>query len=100
MSDAGAWLTAALGVLSVVLIPLLVIAYRVVIKWTRMESNLGAISADVRELVTTRDATQREMLEQMRHDREATDKRLRYLEEYWMQKGRDHAGEDPQERRR
>ncbi len=84
--DAG-WLTAALTVVSVLLIPALIILVRGAIKWTRTEDKLSQLVDDVRQLMQDKDRVHAEMLAQMRLDRDATDKRLRFIEEFFMRKG-------------
>lgn len=99
------WIMVILTVMSVIAIPLLVFAIRGAVKWTRTEGQVMQLIATVRELVQSKEGTDkkltdgikevvseqtsvhREMYEQMRVDREATDKRLRFIEEYWMQSG-------------
>lgn len=83
------WLTAALAAVSVLLIPALVLLTRGAVKWTRTEDKLSELVADVRRLMQDKDKVHAEMLTQMRLDREATDKRLRFIEEFFMRKGRD-----------
>lgn len=82
------WLTVALAVFSVLLIPALVILLRAAVKWTRTEDKLGALVEDVKQLVDDKAKIHAEILEQMRVDRDATDRRLRYIEEFWMDAGR------------
>jgi len=77
-----------LSVLSVLIIPALVILVRGAVKWTRTEDKLSTLVDDVRELVEQKDKVHAAMLEQMRVDRDATDKRLRFIEEWFMTSGR------------
>lgn len=84
-----AWVVVALTVFSVLLLPLLVLMFRGVMKWTRTEDKLAELVNDVRELVDAKDKTHAAMLDQMRADRESTDKRLRFIEEWFMRRGRD-----------
>lgn len=83
------WLTVALAAVSVLLIPALAILVRGAIRWTRTEDKLAELVTDVKELVSDRDKMNAAILEQMRSDREATDKRLRFIEEFFMRRGRD-----------
>ncbi len=87
MSGSG-WIAVTLAVFSVLLLPALGILVRGAVKWTRTEDKLGDLVGDVRELITDKDRAHGEMLEQMRLDREATNTRLRYLEEFWIDRGR------------
>ena len=84
------WIVAVLTVFSVLLIPALVILIRGAVKWTRTEDKLGFLVDDVRKLVADKDKVHAEILEQMRVDRETTDRRLRFIEEFWMKQGRDN----------
>lgn len=81
------WTSLALTVIAIILIPAVVIMIRGAIKWTRTEDRLGELVRDVRELVESKDRVHTEMYAQMREDRAATDRRLRYLEEWFMGKG-------------
>lgn len=81
-----------LAVTAVLLIPALVILVRGAVKWTRTEDRLAELVGDVHRLVSDKDRVHAEMLEQMRIDREATDRRLRYLEEFFMDRGRRRLG--------
>ena len=85
------WISVILTVFSVLLIPTLIILIRGAVKWTRTEDKLGMLVDDVRQLVADKDKVHSEILEQMRVDRENTDRRLRFIEEFWMKMGRDHA---------
>jgi hypothetical protein len=77
-----------LGVMGIVLIPILIMFYRGIVKWTRTEDKLNELLKDVNTLITDKDKVHAAMFEQMTKDRAATDKRLRWLEEhYW--KGRE-----------
>lgn len=84
------WIVAVLTVFSVLLIPALIILIRGAIKWTRTEDKLGFLVDEVRKLVADKDKVHAEILEQMRVDRETTDRRLRFIEEFWMKQGRDN----------
>lgn len=64
---------AVLITLSALVIPTLVFLVRAVVKWTRTEDKLSELVNDVRELVIQGQA-----------DRAATDRRLRYIEEWFM----------------
>lgn len=81
------FVTIALSAIGIIIIPTLVILVRGAIKWTRTEDQLGTLVSDVRELVDTKDKVHTAMLDQMRVDREATDRRLRFIEEWFMRAG-------------
>lgn len=70
----------ALGVLSVIVIPLVVFLIRGAVKWTRVESKLESIVEKLGEIVADKDKIHAELIAQMRDDRRATDERLRWLE--------------------
>lgn len=88
-----------LTVIAVVLIPFLVFVVRKLIHDARMEAKLDTAIQDLAELMKNKDATHAAMLDQMKYDRDATDKkiqtlqsstdrRLRFLEEYvWRTTG-------------
>lgn len=69
-----------LTVIAVVLIPFLVFVVRKLIHDARMEAKLDTAIQDLAELVKNKDATHAAMLEQMKYDRDATDRRLQNLE--------------------
>ena len=78
-----------LSVMSVILIPLFAVIIRMTIRWTTVETSLAALTSDMRELVQNKEQVHASMLESMREDRKATDRRLRWLEEnVWNQQGR------------
>jgi len=76
-----------LSIMGVILIPTFAMMFRIAIRWTRTEDRLSNLVDDVRELVQSQDKIHAEMLSQMRVDREATDRRLRFLEEWIMRGG-------------
>jgi biopolymer transport protein ExbB/TolQ len=94
-----------LTVLTAILVPMAALVLRVVIKATKRDDQIEQLVADVKELVSTSQDAEKEnadamktvvkeqgrihseIYEQMRVDRDATDKRLRFLEEYWMKRG-------------
>lgn len=79
-------------IIAVLLIPLIVMLARGMVRWVRTEDKLNELVEDVRKLVDDKDRTHREISEQMRFDRDATNKRLRYLEEYFMSHGMGRQG--------
>lgn len=81
------WTTVALGLLSVLIIPTLVLVVRIVVRMTQRDGQLDRLVADVRKLVDDKDKVHNEMYRTMRDDRAATDRRLRWLEEH-LWKGR------------
>jgi hypothetical protein len=81
------WTAVILAIFSVLLLPALAILLRGAIKWTRTEDKLATLVEDVRELIADKDRVHAEILEQMRVDRDATDRRLRYVEQWFMDQG-------------
>lgn len=71
-----------LGVMSVLVIPLLIFIVKLSMRWTKVESNLITLTTSLQALVRDKDATHEVMLSTMRDDRNATDRRLRWLEEH------------------
>lgn len=74
--------TIILSVISVIGIPTLVFIVRASIKWTRVEDRLSTISDKLIAIVKDKDDVHKEMLAQMREDRDVTNRRLRWLEEH------------------
>lgn len=79
--------SAILSVIGILLIPLMSIMIRGAVKWTRTEGSLNDLVTATREKNRRDDKVHEEMYAQMRIDREATNTRLRYLEEYFMSHG-------------
>lgn len=75
------WITLILTILSVLLIPCLILLVRATVKWTRVEDRLNMVADDLKELVHDKDKVHQEIIAQMREDRNATNRRLRWLEE-------------------
>lgn len=92
------WVIVALGAFTGVLLPTFAIMWRGAIRWTRVEDRLAGLCEDIKELVESKDRVHAEMLAQMRYDREATDRRLRFIEEYFMRAGRQLIERDLQNR--
>lgn len=74
-------LTLILATMGIIFIPLLGLLVRITIKWTRVEDAL-------KQLVADKDRVHREIIDQMREDRDATNKRLTWLEQNLWQRGR------------
>lgn len=81
------WLSLAIAFLSVLLIPALILLVRVTRALTRSEDKLNEVIKDVGRLVADKDKVHQEMYAQMRLDRDATDRRLRWLEEHTWNTG-------------
>lgn len=61
---------------------LVVYIVRLSSRWATMETKLGGLIERVEKLVQDKESTHRDMLAQMRSDRDATNQRLRWLEEH------------------
>jgi hypothetical protein len=81
-----AWLTISISLVGVILIPLLILTFKIIRKGTIIEQNQINLIEDVKKLVQDKDKVHAEMLSQMREDRMATDRRLRWLEEHLWRK--------------
>jgi hypothetical protein len=79
--SSGERFTLILSTIGVIGIPTLAFVVRATIKWTRVEDKLEIIANKLLDIVKDKDETHREMLQQMREDRNATNLRLRWLEE-------------------
>jgi len=100
------WIISLLTAMTVLVVPAIAILIRGAIKWNGVEQQLEHLVSRVSELVMDQDKTHesilermsneqidnsrthRAILEQMRLDRDATDKRLRFIEEFWINQGR------------
>lgn len=71
-----------LTAISVIGGPTLVFVVRATVKWTRVEDRLGDLIGDVDKLVRDKDRVHREIVDQMREDRRATNERLTWLERH------------------
>lgn len=71
-------------VIAVILIPLVVLSYRLVIKWTETRDQLAFITGQLVKINEDKDKVHKELADQMREDRKATNDRLTWLErEVW-----------------
>lgn len=73
-------LSAMMTILGVMLIPLMAMAVRGLVKWTKSEVQLTQVAKDLAALVEDKDKTHAAMQEQMKYDRDATNRRLEWLE--------------------
>lgn len=81
-------ITLILTVMTLLFLPMLGLLFRITIKWTKIEAKIGELTDDMSKLVADKDKTHKDMLEQMREDRNATNTRLRWLEEtLWGRSG-------------
>jgi hypothetical protein len=82
------WIVSVVGA---IVLPLLVMMVGILVKWTRMEDRLGEITDDVRKLVEDKDKVHLAIQQEIRDDRVATDRRLRWLEEHLWKRGNSNA---------
>ena len=73
-------------------LPTLGAAFRIMGKWTKVESKLEELIHNMETLVKDKDRTHQEIATTMREDRDATNRRLRWLEENVWRKRREPDG--------
>lgn len=73
--------------ITLIVAPVFVFLVRITAKWTKVEDKLENVVEDVKALVVDKDKVHAEFLAQMREDRSATDRRLRWLEQNLWRKG-------------
>jgi uncharacterized membrane protein len=83
--------TFILSIVTLVLIPAVLVLLRGAVRWTKVEDKLDRMVGRMEELVKDKDQTHAEILTQMREDRNATNRRLRWLEENLWGGGRKSA---------
>lgn len=79
-------ITLCLSIITLLLIPLIALLIRGAIKWTRVEGKLDSVVSQIGNIVADKDRVHAELYTQMREDRGATDRRLRWLEEHLWNK--------------
>lgn len=79
--------TVVLATISVIVAPLMVMIIRMAVKWTRVEEKLNTVVGELREIVGNGDRVHLAIMDEIRRDRDATNQRLRWLEEYLWKKG-------------
>lgn len=72
--------------LSIVVIPVLALLWRFNTKWTRFEMRIELLTDSMAKLVLDKDRAHVIIQDQVTKDREATDKRLRWLETHLWQR--------------
>ena len=75
-------LSLLLSFTALILIPIAILVIRIIIKLTKAEDKLTQVVEAVEQLIEDKEKVHVEMYRQMRDDREATNKRLRWLEEH------------------
>jgi hypothetical protein len=81
-----------LSFVSVIGLPSLAFSFRFMTKWTRVESRMEEIVRSMARLVEDKDKVHTAMQQEIRDDRAATDRRLRWLEEHLWGKERNRNG--------
>lgn len=74
-------LTLAITILALLIAPMLGLLIKLTIKWTRVEVKVAELVDDMKTVINAKEKVHTEMYSQMKEDRAATDKRLRWLEE-------------------
>jgi hypothetical protein len=72
--------TVVLSTVAVIVLPLFGLLWRFSSKWTAYTYQLQHLGEKIQALVTDKERTHVILQDQITHDREATDKRLRWLE--------------------
>lgn len=88
--NASVWIPAVIGTFTLLFLvtsALLGVLIRVTSKATKTEDKLNELAEDIKELIAAKDNVHAKILDQMKYDRDTTDKRLRYMEEWFMRKG-------------
>lgn len=80
-------LTIILTFISVIGIPTLGVCARIMGKWNNVQSQLTRVAQDMAKLVGDKDRVHLSIQQEIRDDRAATDRRLRWLEEHLWRKG-------------
>lgn len=81
--------TLILSIVATLLIPLVVFLVRGAMKWTRVEAKMDHAIHELKLITNDKDKVHQEIYVQMREDRAATDRRLRWLEEHlWNNRSR------------
>lgn len=78
-----------LGLFGIILIPAITLMIRSAVKWAKLESKVDVVIEDLKKLVQDKDKVHNELTAQLSHDREATDKRLRWLEQHLWRRFRE-----------
>lgn len=76
-----AWLTLAVSIVGIILIPILIVLFRLTVVLTKDRDKIETIANDLSDLVDAKDKIHAEIYRQMREDRSDTNRRLRWLEE-------------------
>jgi hypothetical protein len=81
------WISVLLSLITLMLIPTVISIIRIAMRWVRTEDKLDVLIQRVNALIHDKDEVHQELQERMREDREASDKRLRWLEtNLWMRR--------------
>jgi len=80
-----------IGTVTAIVMPLTLLIVRSAVKWAKLESRVEEVIADVKELIGQKDKFHAALVDQMKSDREATDRRLRWLEEHLWRRDKNSA---------
>lgn len=86
------WITVVLTVVSVIVIPGVVLLIRLAVKWTTLESKLAGLVDDVKQIIIDKDKVHLMIMEEIKADRAASDRRLRWLEQHLWKSQRARGG--------
>lgn len=81
------WLALVISAMGVIMIPAIALLFRGAIKWSRTEGKLDVVIQKVSEIVADKDKVHSDLYNAIREDRNATNRRLEYLERIWIEKG-------------
>jgi hypothetical protein len=81
------WLAFIISAMGVIMIPAIALLFRGAIKWSRTEGKLDVVIQKVSEIVADKDKVHSDLYNAIREDRNATNRRLEYLERIWIEKG-------------
>jgi hypothetical protein len=81
------YISITVSILGILVIPLIGLLIRGAMKWTRVEDKLDSVVKKMADLVDDKNRVHLELASQMREDRKATDRRLRWLEEHTWKNG-------------
>ena len=73
--------TIILSILTILVIPMIGLLWRIATFRAKITDDIEDIGKDIRALVSDKDRVHKELADQMREDRRATNERLRWLEE-------------------
>lgn len=88
--------TLALSATAIIVLPVAGLSIRMIIKWTKIEAKMTEVIDDIRKVTEEKERVHTVIFEQLKEDRKATDRRLRWLEEHLWRRGNESAVRNPQ----